>query len=269
MQKLLFLDIDGTIYSHSLNTIPTSTKEAIIKAHDNGHLIFISTGRCYPTIEPELFKLPINGIIASCGAHIILNDEVVSLSTFNKDDLFTLIKEMEDKEVGYSLDTAYTSFANDKTLNIFKSRFNKGSNLLLDTMVPISEIKDEDYDKILKVCIFDKSLETVKNIVNNLPSSLSGFATEDKILHGGYSETMIKGISKATGINIILNILNKDIKDTIAIGDSLNDIEMISEANIGIAMGNACEELKDIANYITDDIDDDGLAKAFEHFNLI
>ena len=82
-------------------------------------------------------------------------------------------------------------------------------------------------------------------------------------------EIMVKGIHKAIAIESLLNHLNIDKKDTIAIGDGLNDIEMFEYCNLGIAMGNSKDKLKEIADYITDDVHEDGLYKAFKKLELI
>ncbi len=79
----------------------------------------------------------------------------------------------------------------------------------------------------------------------------------------------IKGESKAKGIKELVKGLNKDIKDTIAFGDGRNDIEMLEEVELGIAMGNSMIEAKQAAKYITSDIDDDGIMKALQYFSLI
>ncbi len=75
--------------------------------------------------------------------------------------------------------------------------------------------------------------------------------------------------SKAKGLLRLCGYYGIDIKDTIAFGDSMNDYEILCEAGIGIAMGNSIDELKAVADYVTDDIDKDGIWKACRHFRLI
>ena len=78
-----------------------------------------------------------------------------------------------------------------------------------------------------------------------------------------------RGVNKASGIKEYLDCCGGDINDAFAFGDAENDVEMFKSVNTGIAMGNACDELKRLASYITADITDDGLYKAFAHFGLI
>ena len=78
-----------------------------------------------------------------------------------------------------------------------------------------------------------------------------------------------KGVSKAVGIEKLVERINRNIDDTIAFGDGRNDIEMLETVNIGVAMGNAVDEAKAVANYETDRIENDGIVKALKHFELI
>ena len=82
-------------------------------------------------------------------------------------------------------------------------------------------------------------------------------------------ELMVPGIHKAVAIETLLDHLGLSKEGTLAIGDGLNDIEMFDFCETGIAMGNAKEDLKKIADYVTDSVSDDGLFKAFKAFGLI
>ena len=79
----------------------------------------------------------------------------------------------------------------------------------------------------------------------------------------------LRGESKAVGIKHLVEAMGKDIKDTIAFGDGRNDIEMLEEVGIGVAMGNGCQEAKSVADYITDSIENEGISKALMNFDLI
>ena len=86
----------------------------------------------------------------------------------------------------------------------------------------------------------------------------------------GYSfDLTLKGESKAKGIKKLVEKLGMDIEQTIAFGDGRNDVEMLTEVGLGIAMGNGAIEAKAVADYVTDDIDKDGILKALNHFSLI
>nr|WP_264175104.1 HAD-IIB family hydrolase [Clostridium tagluense] len=81
-------------------------------------------------------------------------------------------------------------------------------------------------------------------------------------------EVMDKDCNKGYGVKVLGDMLGIKKEEIICIGDEANDIEMITYAGLGIAMGNAIEELKDVAEYVTLDNDNDGVAKAIEKFIL-
>ena len=87
--------------------------------------------------------------------------------------------------------------------------------------------------------------------------------------HPIFFDVNIKDIGKHIGIDKIIEHYGIKLEETIAFGDGENDISMIKHAHIGVAMGNANKEVKEIADYITDDVDNEGVYKALKHFNLI
>lgn len=84
-----------------------------------------------------------------------------------------------------------------------------------------------------------------------------------------FGEISNLGINKATAIHYLLEYLNLDIKDTFAFGDSMNDVEMFQSVNTAIAMGNAMHGVEQYANFITKDLEDDGIEFGMQHFGLI
>ena len=102
-----------------------------------------------------------------------------------------------------------------------------------------------------------------------MPNDVEGFLyteTTGDIIEG---EILVKGISKASGIDRVLEYFGADLKDTVALGDSTNDLPMIEHAGLGIAMGNASDQVKEIADYTTTAVDEDGLYNAFKYAGLI
>jgi hydroxymethylpyrimidine pyrophosphatase-like HAD family hydrolase len=85
----------------------------------------------------------------------------------------------------------------------------------------------------------------------------------------GFGDFTQKNLSKASAVAALLNTLGLKREDTFAFGDSFNDVEILQYCQTGIAMGNAPDELKAVADYVTSDVTDDGILKAFEHFGLI
>jgi Cof subfamily protein (haloacid dehalogenase superfamily) len=126
------------------------------------------------------------------------------------------------------------------------------------TVPDVKPLKDDVY--MLNLFLEDKD---VKPFMDHTP--------EFKFirLRGLGYDVVQKDINKATGIANLIKKIGIKQEETIAIGDGLNDIEMIEYAGLGISMGNGVKELKEKANYITTDVNDNGIYNAFKHFELI
>lgn len=274
--KLIFIDIDGTLFDHAKDAIPESAKNAILSAKSKGHKIFLSTGRPYADIDQEILNFPLDGMIVSCGAVVYVDNKPIYCKTYPQKELISLIQFMLDNNIGFSLDGIRKNYLTEEAFNCLSSlmfKNNEDSELSRAMMAknncfPFEDMKEEDLKEVVKISIFTKNKESCEKLFQKIPESLVGFMYKNNHLHLYNGEISIKGITKATGLKKITTYLNKNIKDTIAIGDSLNDLDILQEAGLSICMGNGADECKKIADFTTKDISDDGLAYALKHFNL-
>lgn len=274
--KLLFIDIDGTLFDHAKDAIPESAKNAILSAKSKGHKIFLSTGRPYADIDQEILNFPLDGMIVSCGAVVYVDNKPIYCKTYPQKELISLIQFMLDNNIGFSLDGIHKNYLTEEAFNCLSSlmfKNNEDSELSRAMMAknncfPFEDMKEEDLEEVVKISIFTKNKESCEKLFQKIPESLVGFMYKNNHLHLYNGEISIKGITKATGLKKIATYLNKSIEDTIAIGDSLNDLDILQEAGLSICMGNGTDECKEIADFTTKHISDDGLAYALKHFNL-
>lgn len=274
--KLLFIDIDGTLFDHEKDAIPESAKEAILSAKSKGHKIFLSTGRPYADIDKEILDFPLDGMIVSCGAVVYVENEPIYCKTYPQKELINLIQFMLNHDIGFSLDGIHKNYLSEEAFNclsglMFKN--NEDSELSRAMMAKnncfsFEEMKDEDLKEVVKISIFTKNKESCEKLFQKIPDSLTGFMYKNNHLDLYNGEISIKGITKATGLKQITSYLNIPIEDTIAIGDSLNDLDILQAVGLSICMGNGADECKKVADFTTKDISDDGLAYALQHFNL-
>ena len=274
--KLLFIDIDGTLFDHEKDGIPESAKEAILSAKSKGHKIFLSTGRPYADIDKEILDFPLDGMIVSCGAVVYVENKPIYCKTYPQKELINLIQFMLDHDIGFSLDGIRKNYLSEEAFTclsdlMFKN--NEESELSRAMMAKnncftFEEMKEEDLKEVVKISIFTKNKESCEKLFQRIPESLVGFMYKNNHLDLYNGEISIKGITKATGLKQIANYLNIPIEDTIAIGDSLNDLDILQAAGLSICMGNGADECKKVADFTTKHISDDGLAYALEHFNL-
>lgn len=274
--KLIFIDIDGTLFNHKKDDIPESAKEAILNAKSKGHKIFLSTGRPYADIDKEILDLPLDGMIVSCGAVVYVENKPIYCKTYPQKELINLIQFMSNNNIGFSLDGIHKNYLSEEAficLSGLMFKNNEDSELSRAMMAknncfPFEEMKEEDLKEVVKISIFTKNKESCEKLFQKIPDSLTGFMYKNYHLDLYNGEISIKGITKATGLKQIANYLNIPIEDTIAIGDSLNDLDILQAAGLSICMGNGADECKKVADFTTKDISDDGLAYALKHFNL-
>ena len=274
--KLIFIDIDGTLFDHAKDAIPESAKNAILSVKSKGHKIFLSTGRPYADIDQEILNSPLDGMIVSCGAVVYVDNKPIYCKTYPQKELISLIQFMLDNNIGFSLDGIRKNYLTEEAFNYLSSlmfKNNEDSELSRAMMAknncfPFEDMKEEDLKEVVKISIFTKSKESCEKLFQRIPESLVGFMYKNNHLDLYNGEISIKGITKATGLKQITSYLNIPIEDTIAIGDSLNDLDILQEAGLSICMGNGADECKKTADFVTKDISDDGLAYALKHFNL-
>lgn len=274
--KLIFIDIDGTLFDHAKDAIPESAKNTILSAKSKGHKIFLSTGRPYADIDQEILNFPLDGMIVSCGAVVYVDNKPIYCKTYPQKELISLIQFMLDNNIGFSLDGIHKNYLTEEAFNCLSSlmfKNNEDSELSRAMMAknncfPFEDMKEEDLKEVVKISIFTKNKESCEKLFQKIPESLVGFMYKNNHLHLYNGEISIKGITKATGLKKITTYLNKNIKDTIAIGDSLNDLDILQEAGLSICMGNGADECKKTADFVTKDVSGDGLAYALKHFNL-
>lgn len=274
--KLIFIDIDGTLFNHKKDDIPESAKEAILNAKSKGHKIFLSTGRPYADIDKEILDLPLDGMIVSCGAMVYVENKPIYCKTYPQKELINLIQFMSNNNIGFSLDGIHKNYLSEEAficLSGLMFKNNEDSELSRAMMAknncfPFEEMKEQDLKEVVKISIFTKNKESCEKLFQKIPDSLTGFMYKNNHLDLYNGEISIKGLTKATGLKQITSYLNKAIEDTVVIGDSLNDLDILQAAGLSICMGNGADECKKVADFTTKDISDDGLAYALKHFNL-
>ena len=278
MKKYVFIDIDGTLFDHQHQEVPQSALAALKQAKENGHELFICTGRPKPVVENSYLKLPISGVVYAGGTHIELDGKVIYQGQFPYDRLCEIVDYMQENDIEFTLEGAQRNYYSKKCYERFKGyfcakggpdnelavRFNDPSLICM-----FEDFSKEDAAQVAKVDLFAKNDERIRTYIQNLPAGVEGFLYNENVGEIIEGEILIAGISKASGIDRVLEYFGADLKDTIAIGDSTNDLAMIRHAEVGIAMGNASDEVKSVADMITTDIDQDGLYNAFKNAGLI
>lgn len=253
-KKLILFDIDGTLVSYKKKTyIPNSTIKAIDLLKQNGHIIAIASGRSLCTAKGIMEKLKIDTAILHNGAQILMNNE----SIFEK----RIPKRVASKICEILSKTELCVFAFDGE-RIYAHHITEESKQFIE-----EQAGQIDFIKPLKDNIGSLFSINIYGNSNDIPINFAEYKNLN--FNENMCELSAKGISKGKALQTLSKKLKIDMKDTIAVGDGLNDIDMLKTSEIGIAVGNACEELKSVADMVTGKIEDGGIYEAFQVLNLI
>lgn len=278
-QKAVFLDIDGTLLDFS-GKVPESAKEAIRKAKANGHKMVLCTGRSKFQIPKVLFELGMDGVIAGAGAFVEAREQT---KEGEKEIILhqAVIDEAHAKSSYEYLEGNGFLFCYQAEDGIVLNRRSQEGMFQIDQLNGLSEEMLEtlhgvihltetpwDFPKLEKIIFYEApfSLEKIKEDLlpyfDTVRLSLSGST-------GVAGEIGLNNIHKATGMKLFLDYAGIAQEDTVAIGDGPNDLQMMEFAGIGVAMGNAKEEVKALADMVTAHVSEDGIYQAFEKIGLL
>ena len=248
----VFLDIDGTLISDSFE-IPVRNKKAIAAAREKGHMVFINTGRSWGNIPPVLMEqFDVDGIVAGSGVMITLGGETVFQMSMSKE----LVKRLTE----YAFDHREYWYIFEGLKNIYA--VSNDIRKRADYQIPLT--KPEDYTLMLddEIQVIAMGIRVPDDFKETFKDEITVFQFDT------YADCVIKGVNKAKGIEKVLGLTGIKRENTIAIGDSNNDFDMINFAGIGVAMANAQQSILDIADYVTASAKDCGVAQAIERFLL-
>lgn len=276
--KMLVTDMDYTLLNKE-KKVSGRNREAVMKAMEKGVHIVVATGRIYTSARVYAKLLGINTpIIASNGAIIreaAFNNPKDTERTIYKQTLNgEAVKEMIRLSHKYDLfchffteDTIYA----EKLVNVSLRYTEWNKYLGGDDQVRIKIADDiekaivQQKVDILKAVVVDDDDEKIRCLRNDIERN--GSVTVSQSMKGNL-EVMNRDVTKGNAVKKLAQIYGIDREEIIAIGDNENDMSMIEYAGLGIAMGNAEEALKKVADHITGDYQEDGVAEAIERFIL-
>lgn len=259
MVKAIFFDIDGTLVSFKTHTIPQSTIDAISELKKKGIKTFIATGRPYFVID-NLGDLTFDGYITMNGSLCMTSQqETIYKNAIPPHDIESLIS-FQENEFSFPCMVAtekeiFTNYIDDNVTKVLKQ-----INFVDPPYRSLTEALNTDVFQLMGFFNHEQEIEVMNKALTNC---------ETTRWNPLFTDIIAKGNSKQVGINKVLDYYGLDLKETMAFGDGGNDISMLKHAAIGIAMGNASDEVKQSASYITDSVDENGIWNALKHFEII
>lgn len=255
--KAVFIDFDYTIFSHKTKCIPKSTADALKTLKSNGIKLILATGRNTSEMElfPEYKSLGFDGYVMLNG-QICLDSQMNTISTesFKGKSLESLVQLFNEKKqpvLFVEKDNMY--------INYFSPMIEKGMGEIICLDYKTGEYRGEP----LYLAVVFISRKEELQLQKRLPEC------EFKRWGDFGVDIVCNGVDKVSGIRKFMEILNLKQDEIMAIGDSNNDCGMLEFAKIGVAMGNGTPSAKAAADFVTLDIDNDGLAFALRKYNLI
>lgn len=255
-KKYFFFDIDGTIAIGMPKYIPESTEYALNKLKEKGHFISVATGRLYTMTKPFCDQFGISNMVTDGGFGTVLNGQV-DIKPLDRQMMIDIVDVFEEKNIPWAICMADERVWHTRTKKFYdimeKDKMNY-MDTVIDPNLDIRKVKD-----IFKgfACINpeeEAGLEALKNVTYTR-------------YRPGY--IVIEPDDKSLGIRKIMDLMGIEDQDVVVFGDNTNDIKMFRREWTSIAMGNAVEELKKIADFVTKDADDGGIEYACRHFGWI
>lgn len=286
MYKLVAVDLDGTLLN-SYGEVTEYTKEVIKKVQQKGLKFIIASGRPMDSIKSISKDIGADKYFIAGNGAIIYDtqkQEIIYEKYIPKQKVLEIAKICEQNNIFYNIYTeknVITQYLKYNVLYYFKENLKKEPDKKTNIMVVNNMyefIKNSEEMKCIKITICDESkiifnsiikkLKNVKDIevldVLHMSRKLIKQGTEDVAIEYFFTEITSSEVDKINAIKNLIKILGIDIKEVIAIGDNINDKKMIEEAGLGICMGQASEKIKEVSKIVTEDNNNDGVAKALE-----
>lgn len=277
MSKIIFLDVDGTLVDYE-NRIPESAIKAIRKARENGHRVYICTGRSKAEVYPELWGIGLDGMIGGNGSYVEDTGTVVMHQLITLEQCCRIVDWLNSRKLEFYLESNNGLFASEHFAKKAQPAIREYSRRKGKPSADKATVDNVFPDMIYGEKLYRNDLNKISYLLNSYQDFLETkeqFPDMENGTWGGAGETAlfgdlgVKGITKGKAISHLLDYLKAKPEDTIAFGDAKIDIPMLECCKIGVAMGNGGKEIKEIADYITDDVENDGLYNAFVKFGLI
>ena len=257
MIKAIFFDIDGTLVSFKTHQIPQSAIDAIVQAKAQGVKIYISTGRPFPLINNiDGIKHLVDGYITANGAYCFVGNKVISCQPIPDEDVRTVIRRADEKDFACMV-------VGEKDLAMYRN--NTCADRIFCQMLDVHNLQtDVPIEPILRQRILQLTPVISETEEKQLMPLLSG--CESSRWYPDFADITARNVNKGNGLLAIAAHQGIRIEETMALGDGGNDFPIVERAGIGVAMGNANDSLKTVADYVTDSVDEDGVYHALKHW---
>lgn len=278
-KKTIFFDIDGTLVGSS-RKVTEKNKEAIRKLRENGHLVFLCTGRAPASIESSLVDIGFDGVVASAGGLITIDNEYVFENYINQYLLSEVMLLFTNHQILFSLETKEAIYQ-APGIKIFFDTLHKEKFKDNLELARAQEDREKNFKRktlqefdlanipVVKMCFISPVKEDFFRCQKFLEEFFNVVIFSDPKEPYVNGEIILKHCTKGDGVKFICDKFNTDIKDSIAYGDSMNDYEMLLTAGMSVVSNKSSDLLKGISDDLFEDPDEDGIYKHIKKLQLI
>lgn len=259
MIKIVFFDIDGTLLPYGHKDLLDSTKEALKKLKARGVKIAISSGRQKNQIQDEIKNQDFDAYVSINGMLCSVGDQVIHRRPLEEEDRSYIVDLMNKKDISAFIveeDRIYMNYMNEQFIKNMK-RYKLPQPSLIDP-IDLDQVGD-----IYQVVVFAEE----ENRYEEITRASQAMKIVNKMPDG--VDMAHRAGGKDEGIKAVLDYYGYDEDQALVIGDGYNDISMLGAFKNSIAMGNASDQVKKHASYVTTRDVDHGIYKGLEYFNLI
>lgn len=291
MYKLLAIDLDGTLLN-SYGEVSENTKNALHEAKKQGTEVVLASGRPISSTKNLAIELGVdNFIISGNGAAVydVKNEKTIYDRLLSKEQVLNIAKICDENSFYYNIYTEDEVIAKSLNYNILfyhkenvKKIEQKRTNINIVQDIE-TYIKESGKERFLKLTVCDESRTIFNSIIKKLKEindvdvldveymsrKKIKSGTEDISIEYYYTEITNRNVNKWTAIEFLMEKLKIQREEVAAIGDNMNDREMIENANLGIVMGNSNPQMKEIGNVIVSDNNSEGVLEAIKNHILI
>lgn len=274
--KIILIDVDGTLVDYE-GKLPESATEAIRRSRKNGHKVYICTGRSEAEVYDYIWDIGLDGMIGGNGSYVKDGDKVIMHQKISAEETRHIVDWLHSRGLEFYLECNSGLYGSEnfedaarQAVQEYSSRKGRdGSQMTVRKAFPNmifgADMYRDDVNKVSFILgTYQDHLDSAAEFPDLKPGTWGGAG--EKALFGDLG---VKDIDKGKAIDILLQHIGASLADTIAFGDAKVDIPMLEKCAIGVAVESGGDEIKAMADYVTDAVDEDGIYNAFKYLGLI
>ncbi len=274
-RKLIFLDIDGTLTEPGKNVPPESAVDAVRRARERGHKVVLCSGRNYGMLFPVL-RFGFDGLVASAGGYIEYNGQVVYDCPMTPEQQARVLDVFKESGIYRTIGGRNHSYTDEGFKEFLAENTDSKANsellrwrIQIESELDIRPMSEYDGEPIYGMAFMSRGAERLRKPMELLGEEFD-FCIQDEDTCGVVNgELSSKAFDKGSAVKRLCEFMGVAREDTIAFGDSMNDLEMLKAVGTSVCMANGSPTLLKMAHMVCPPVTEDGLYSGFEKLNLL